>query len=73
MRTLVSLFLILTPFLVTSCDNKKQKESTTDLKEVIKSNKIYANINWVEISELDELMAKESKKIMLFFYRPGCP
>ena len=73
MRTLVSLFLILTPFLVTSCDNEKQKESTTDLKEVIKANNAYANIKWVDISELDALMAKEAKKVMIFFYRPGCP
>ena len=73
MRTLVSLFLILTPFLVTSCDNKKQKESATDLKEVIKASNAYANIKWVDISELDALMAKEAKKVMIFFYRPGCP
>ena len=73
MRSLVSLFLILTPFLVTSCDNDKQKESTIDLKEVIKSNNIEANINWIDIGELDALMAKEAKKIMIFFYRPGCP
>ena len=73
MRTLVSLFLILTPFLVTSCDNEKQKESEIDLKEVIKANNAYANIKWVDISELDALMAKEAKKVMIFFYRPGCP
>lgn len=73
MRTLVSLFLILTPFLVTSCDNEKQKDSATDLKEVIKANNAYANIKWVDISELDALMAKEAKKVMIFFYRPGCP
>ena len=73
MKLLVSVFLILTPFFVTSCDNKKQKGTTTDLKEVIKANNAYANIDWININELDALMAKEAKKIMIFFYRPGCP
>lgn len=73
MRILVSLFLILTPFLVTSCDNEKQKETSIDLKDVIKANNAYANIDWVNINELDALMAKEAKKVIIFFYRPGCP
>ena len=73
MRTLIIFFLILLPFLVTSCDNEKQSKSTVNLKEVIKANNAYANINWVDIQELDKLMAKQARKVMIFFYRPGCP
>ena len=58
MRTFIGLFLILLPFVVTSCDNEKQLKSKTDLKEVIKANNAYADINWVDIKELDKLMAK---------------
>ena len=73
MRKLISFFLILSPFLVTSCDNEKKRKSTIDLKEIIKNNNSYNSIKWVEINELDKLMAKEAKKIIIFFYRPGCP
>ena len=73
MKLLVSLFLILVPFFVTSCDNEKQKETKIDLKEIIKTNNAYANIEWINIEDLDALMAKEAKKVMIFFYRPGCP
>ena len=31
------------------------------------------NIEWINIEDLDALMAKEAKKVMIFFYRPGCP
>ena len=27
----------------------------------------------MKINELDALMDKEAKKVMIFFYRPGCP
>ena len=73
MRTFIGFFLILLPFVVTSCDNEKQLKSSTDLKEVIKANNAYADINWVDIKDLDKLMAKDARKIMIFFYRPGCP
>ena len=54
-------------FVVTSC-NEKQLKSSTDLKEVIKANNAYADINWVDIKDLDKLMAKDARKIMIFFY-----
>ena len=73
MKTLVSFLLIILPFVVTSCDNKKQLKSTTDLKEVIKANNAYADINWVSLESLDEKMKKEPKKVMVFFFRQGCP
>ena len=60
MRTFIGFFLILLPFVVTSCSNEKQLKTKTDLKEVIKANNAYADINWVDIKDLDKLMAKRT-------------
>ena len=51
------------PFFVTSCDNEKQKETKIDLKEIIKTNNAYANIEWINIKDLDKLMAKDLRKL----------
>lgn len=75
MKSFLSVFLLVIPFMVVSCDGNK-KESTTakpDLKELIKANNAYAEINWISLEELDEKMKKAPKKVMVFFYRQGCP
>ena len=61
--------------MVVSCDGDKNKTTTTktDLKEMIRANNADTHIDWVDISKLDALMAKKAKKVMIFFYRPGCP
>lgn len=75
MRRLIGTFLIITlPFLVISCDNDTQtKKQTIDLKAIIKKNNASAEINWVDVNQLDALMANSPKKVMFIFYRPGCP
>jgi thioredoxin-related protein len=74
-RLLGTLLIAAIPFMVVSCDGNKQvkKENKTDLKELIKANNAYADINWVKLEELDEKMKKEPRKVMIYFYREGCP
>ena len=71
MHRLIGTFLIITlPFLVISCDNDTQtKKQTIDLKAIIKKNNASAEINWVDVNQLDALMANSPKKVMFILKR----
>ena len=73
MKNLISVLLIVIPFLVTSCNQKQNNGSKTDLKSIIKSNSSTSSIQWVDVSQLETLMAKESRKVFFYFFREGCP
>jgi thioredoxin-related protein len=70
-KIIFSIFIII-PFFVSSCNNK-QESKKINLKEVIKSSNTYTAVNYLELSELEVLMAKEPKKIMMIFYQKNCP
>lgn len=72
MKNLLSVLFIVIPFFVISC-NEGQSNKKTDLKSIIKSNNSLAAIKWVDVSELESLIAKEPKKVFFYFYRQGCP
>ena len=75
MKNLLSVLFIVLPFFVISCNNGADKTTnkTTDLKSIIKSNSSISSIQWVDVSELEVLMAKEPRKVFFYFYRQGCP
>jgi thioredoxin-related protein len=73
MKNLISVLLIVIPFLVTSCNQKQNNGSKTDLKSIIKSNSSTSSIQWVDVSQLETLMAKEPRKVFFYFFREGCP
>ena len=59
--------------LLTACGNKEIKSNTQDYKKIIQENNAYSNIKWVDFNNLDNLMSKTPKKIMIYFYRHNCP
>ena len=76
MRSILRTLFITVPFLVASCSSGNSTDITSsqkDLKEIIRANNANADIKWIDIDNLDDLMKENPKKVMLFFYRPGCP
>ena len=72
MRYLIITIFIIVPFFVTSCKNTK-KEDKINIKNIIKQNNADSSINFIELNELEKLMAKKPKKVMILFYQPNCP
>jgi thioredoxin-related protein len=72
MRHLIFTILIIFPFFVSSCNNTI-KNDKINIKDVIKNSNAYSSINFIELSELEVLMAKVPKKVMILFYQPNCP
>lgn len=72
---IITILAVIFPFFVSSCNESKNTKpaKTVDLKSIIKENNISADVNWVSPNEIDALMAKEPKKMMFVFHRPGCP
>jgi thioredoxin-related protein len=79
MKKILSTLLTLSiPFMVVSCNEGNspapaKKQDKADIKAMIKQKNAYADIKWVDIADIDKMMEKEPKKIMLFFYKDGCP
>ena len=74
MKNLISVLFIVLPFFVTSCNQGDSNNRTkTDLKSFIKSNSSTSSIQWVDVSQLESLMAKEPRKVFFYFFREGCP
>ena len=69
----LKLFLICISVLLIACSNKEKEQQKQDLKEIIKANNAYSHIKWTNINDLDLLMQKSPKKVMIYFYRSGCP
>lgn len=74
MKNLISVLFIIIPFFVASCNQGDSNNgSKTDLKSIIKSNSSTSSIQWVDVSQLETLMAKEPRKVFFYFFREGCP
>ena len=72
MRHLIFTILIVFPFFVSSCNNTS-KNDKVNIKDMIKNSNAYSAINFIELSELEVLMAKAPKKVMILFYQSNCP